>query len=202
MKPVIIIAIAFVLLIPTTVFAQYMGNTGVEEEKIHYNDVHDSMSKHLEAHRNFMEEMRPGALSICESRGLEPWRVMTPDGDGTHMSRTLNGTELWWDRECVEWDEHPLIQCTETCEILYEGQCSPLGGLDAQRCRIESAQANPASGSGTDVNPEPKLELTCGTGTIEKNGQCVVESNNETMESSSRTNFFDSLIEMFTSWFR
>jgi hypothetical protein len=54
----------------------------------------------------------------------------------------------------------------------------------------------------SEYDSEPISEPTCGTGTIEKNGQCVVEPNNETKESSSKTNFFDSLIEMFTSWFR
>ena len=54
----------------------------------------------------------------------------------------------------------------------------------------------------SEYDSEPISKPTCGTGTIEKNGQCVVESNNETKESSSKTNFFDSLIEIFTSWFR
>jgi hypothetical protein len=60
----------------------------------------------------------------------------------------------------------------------------------------------PSSENLSEYDSEPISEPTCGTGTIEKNDQCVVESNNETKESSSKTNFFDSLIEMFTSWFR
>ncbi len=45
--------------------------------------------------------------------------------------------------------------------------------------------------------------ILCGAGTMEKNGQCVVNPNYDTRESLvPGSNFFDSLIEMFTSWFR
>ena len=50
---------------------------------------------------------------------------------------------------------------------------------------------------------KPSSLIPCGTGTIEKNGQCVANPNYDTKESLiPKINFFDSLIEMFSGWFR
>ena len=210
MKPVIIIAIAFILLIPVSAFAQYMGNVG-GEEKIHYNDVHDSMSKHLEAHNVYMEETREGAIEACERKNKEIWSVMTPDGSGTHMAQTLNGTEFW-NRECIAWDEHPLIQCG-TCERLYEGQCIPLGGLDAQRCRIEFAENNPGCVQkeyhvidGKCVPPpgseedKSTYQPTCAEGDILQNGVCIVT--NPQPIHTNENSWFSSIFDWLKSWFQ
>lgn len=50
---------------------------------------------------------------------------------------------------------------------------------------------------------KPSSIIPCGAGTIEKNGQCVANPNYDTRESLiPKINFFDSLIEMFSGWFR
>ncbi len=59
----------------------------------------------------------------------------------------------------------------------------------------------------TTQSPVPELSrqsspIPCGAGTMEKNGQCVVNPNYDAGESLvPGFNFFDSLIEMFSSWF-
>ena len=43
---------------------------------------------------------------------------------------------------------------------------------------------------------------TCGTGTIEKDGICVVDKNQNAQDSSvPKSDFFGSFIKMFSSWF-
>ncbi len=55
----------------------------------------------------------------------------------------------------------------------------------------------------TTESSKPSSLIPCGTGTIEKNGQCVANPNYDTKESLiPKINFFDSLIEMFSGWFR
>lgn len=116
MKSILILTIAFVLLIPSTALAQYMGNVG---------------------------------------------------GEGETGSYTLEEA------------------------------------LELQRKRIESAEANPASGSGTDskcgsgtildtktnscvlIPNVVKSEITCGTGTIEINGICQVDKDPEKKQTTS-----------------
>ena len=70
--------------------------------------------------------------------------------------------------------------------------------------------SKPTCGTGTKdangicvlIESQLKSEPTCGTGTIEKDGICVVDKNYNVQDSSvPKNDFFGSFIKMFSSWF-
>jgi len=162
MKPVIIIAIAFVLFIPSNVFAQESETCeDIDVETFtfgKYRAIEDYQLISVLVSQGFIEKNQDTSNDLVQYKG-------NPQYDNECQTlyieyKRLGQESLKWKNSCVDLGEFPNADQIREMYYVVDGVCRFATLVPVEQSSQES-------------------EIVCGTGTIEKNGQCVPE--HETM---------------------